>query len=71
MTTVTGSFTVLGGTEQVIRETPGGLRLTRVGGTQQFSGSISGQGSVDWVFCYSPNGSGEDLLSRSTAAMEA
>src|ERR1700690_4438484 len=52
MTTAAGKFTVVGGNEQVYREAPGEVRLTRVSGTQKFVGAIVGDGSVEWVFCY-------------------
>jgi hypothetical protein len=52
-----GTFTVIGGSEQTIREAPGEVRLTRVSGTQQFGGGVVGEGSVEWVFCYRPDGS--------------
>ena len=52
-----GSFTVTGGSEQTIRAAPGEVKLTRVNGTQQFGGGVVGEGSVEWVFCYRPDGS--------------
>lgn len=55
MTKATGTFMVNGGSEQTIRDAPGEVRLTRVSGTQRFSGSIVGEGSVEWVFCYRPD----------------
>jgi hypothetical protein len=51
----TGTFTVTGGSEQIIREAPGEVKLTRVSGTQRFSGGIVADGSVEWVFCYRPD----------------
>lgn len=53
----TGKFTVTGGSEQTVREAPGEVKLTRVSGTQRFAGGIVGEGSVEWVFCYRPDGS--------------
>ncbi|MGD0019940.1 MAG: DUF3224 domain-containing protein [Candidatus Limnocylindrales bacterium] len=55
MSRTTGKFTVTGGGEQTIRETPGEVKLTRVSGAQSFLGGIVGLGSVDWVFCYRPD----------------
>jgi hypothetical protein len=55
MATATGTFTVMGGNEESIVEVPGGIRITRVGGRQQFAGSIEGEGFVDWIFCYLPD----------------
>jgi len=50
-----GTFTVTGGSEQTIHEATGEVRLTRVSGTQRFSGGIIGEGSVEWMFCYRPD----------------
>jgi hypothetical protein len=47
-----GTLAVTGGSEQVIHEAEGEVKLTRVSGTQRFAGDIVGEGSVDWVFCY-------------------
>jgi hypothetical protein len=47
-----GTFTVIGGSEQTIRDATGEPRITRVSGTQRFGGSIVGEGSIEWVFCY-------------------
>jgi hypothetical protein len=55
MTKATGTFRVTGGSEQIVREAPGEVRLTRVSGTQRFGGAIVGDGSVEWVFCYRPD----------------
>lgn len=55
MAKATGTFTVTGGSEQTVREAPGEVRLTRVSGAQRFAGSIVGEGSVEWVFCYRPD----------------
>jgi hypothetical protein len=52
-----GTFTVVGGNEEAIREAEGEFRLTRVSGAQKFGGDIVGDGSVYWVMCYSPDGS--------------
>ncbi|MFI5258721.1 MAG: DUF3224 domain-containing protein [Candidatus Limnocylindrales bacterium] len=52
MSKATGTFRVTGGSEQTIREAAGEVRLMRVSGTQRFGGSIVGEGSVEWVFCY-------------------
>ena len=57
MNRTSGKFTVTGGSEQTIREAPGEVKLTRVGGTQRFGGGMVGEGSVEWVFCYRPDGS--------------
>jgi hypothetical protein len=52
MSRATGTFAVTGGSEQLIHEAEGEVKLTRVSGTQRFAGDIAGDGSVDWVFCY-------------------
>jgi hypothetical protein len=52
-----GTFTVTGGSEQTVREAPGEVKLTRVSGTQRLGGGMVGEGSVEWVFCYRPDGS--------------
>jgi hypothetical protein len=71
MSKATGTFSVTGGSEQTIHEAPGEVRLTRVSGTQRFSGSIVGDGSVDWVFCYRPDRSARFLgLQRLEGSME-
>ena len=55
MSRAAGTFTVTGGSEQTIHEATGEVRLTRVSGTQRFSGGIIGEGSVEWMFCYRPD----------------
>jgi hypothetical protein len=50
-----GKFTVTGGSEQIVREVPRELKLTRVSGMQRFEGAIRGGGSVEWVFGYRPD----------------
>jgi hypothetical protein len=55
MSRATGIFTVTGGNEQTIRDAEGEMRLTRVSGSQRFEGAIVGDGSVEWVMCYSPD----------------
>ena len=57
----TGTFAVIGGGEETIREAPDEVRLTRVRGSQRFSGAIVGDGSVEWVFCYRPDGTARFL----------
>lgn len=55
MSLASGKFSVTGGSEQSVFEAPGELKLTRVAGTQRFSGAIEGVGSVEWVFGYRPD----------------
>ncbi len=56
MATATGTFDVLTGDETPIEEAEDGIRLTHATGTQHFSGAIEGDGSVDWLMCYQPDG---------------
>ena len=55
MTRATGDFTVTGMTEDTYRERETG-KLTRAGGTQEFTGGFEGTGSVDWLMCYRDGG---------------
>jgi len=55
MPTVSGTFEVLSGGEDMIREMPGGPRLTHAKGAQRFGGGIEGDGYVDWLICYRPD----------------
>jgi hypothetical protein len=55
MPTLTGTFDVVAGGEQPIRETPGEPRLTHATGSQRFAGGIEGDGAVDWLVCYRPD----------------
>jgi hypothetical protein len=52
MSKATGRFAITGGSEQTGHEATGELKITRVAGTQRFSGAIEGAGSVEWVFAY-------------------
>ena len=71
MSRATGTFSVTGGSEQTTREAAGEAKLTRVSGTQRFSGGIVGEGSVDWVFCYRPDRSARFLgLQRIEGAID-
>lgn len=55
MTQATGDFTVTGMTEDTYQERENG-KLTRAGGTQEFSGALEGTGSVEWLMCYRDGG---------------
>lgn len=57
MPNANGTFAITSMGEDALREFEGGARLTRARGTQQFSGDIEGEGSVEWLMCYSPDGS--------------
>jgi uncharacterized protein DUF3224 len=56
MTEAAGTFKVTGGGEDAYHEQVGGPKLTRVSGTQRFTGDIEGDGSVEWLMCYLPDG---------------
>jgi Protein of unknown function (DUF3224) len=51
-----GRFQVTSMGEDTYRELEGGAKLTRANGTQRFTGDIEGEGSVEWLMCYSPEG---------------
>lgn len=55
MPKASGTFTITNGSEQTLRAAEGEFRLTRVSGSQRFEGAIVGDGSVEWVMCYSPD----------------
>lgn len=55
MTQATGDFKVTGMTEDTYQERENG-KLTRAGGTQEFTGGFEGTGSVDWLMCYRDGG---------------
>jgi len=61
MTNATGTFEITGMSEDAYREVEGGVRLTRAKGTQRFTGDIEGDGSVEWLMCYSPDGTARFL----------
>jgi hypothetical protein len=46
-----GQFKINGGHEDTYADRKPG-RLTRAGGTQQFSGDIQGAGRIEWLMCY-------------------
>jgi hypothetical protein len=56
MTEAAGTFQVTGGGEDTYHELEGGPKLTKVKGTQRFTGDIEGDGSVEWLMCYLPDG---------------
>ena len=47
----TGQFKVSGGHEETYSDRDPG-RLSRAGGTQEFSGGIHGSGRIEWLMCY-------------------
>ena len=52
MTTATGSFEVIGGSEDQYDEIDGGITLTHASGSQAFTGDIVGDGAVHWLMLY-------------------
>jgi hypothetical protein len=56
MAKATGTFEVTSWREDAYHERTGEVKLTRAGGEQRFSGDIEGEGSVEWLMCYSPEG---------------
>ena len=58
MKEASGEFTITGGEEEAYSERGPG-KLTRAGGTQDFSGDIEGKGRVEWLMCYLADGTAE------------
>jgi len=53
----TGEFQITSMEEDTYQTLDGGGKLTRARGDQQFSGDIEGQGHVEWLMSYRPDGS--------------
>lgn len=51
MKKATGAFKITGGHEETYAERDPG-KLSRAGGTQEFSGDIQGAGRIEWLMCY-------------------
>ena len=56
-----GTFEITDMSEDAYREFESGTKLTRAKGTQRFRGDIEGEGSVEWLMCYSPDGTARFL----------
>jgi hypothetical protein len=56
MAKVSGTFEVTSWREEAYHEREGEVKLTRAGGDQRFSGDLEGEGSVEWLMCYSASG---------------
>jgi hypothetical protein len=54
MTIATGTFEVQPGNEATLDGSGDDVRLTHAPGRQRFSGSIVGDGRIDWLMCYLP-----------------
>lgn len=53
MSRASGTFSVAGGGETTLREAEGEVRVTHVSGRQRFEGDLVGEGTVEWLMCYS------------------
>jgi hypothetical protein len=56
MPNATGTFTITSMGEEPYQESGDGPKLTRANGSQAFAGDIEGEGSVEWLMCYAPDG---------------
>jgi hypothetical protein len=56
MADASGTFEIKGWDEQTAHEREGDVKITRVSGTQAFTGDVEGDGSVEWLMCYTPDG---------------
>ena len=56
MARATGEFKITSWNEDTYKELEGGAKLTRASVTQGFTGDIEGEGAVEWLMCYSPEG---------------
>ncbi|MFB3739598.1 MAG: DUF3224 domain-containing protein [Candidatus Velamenicoccus archaeovorus] len=65
-----GSFEVTSWDEQPYEELEGGGKLTRAAVTQRFEGDIEGEGAVQWLMAYRPDGTARYVgLQRITATI--
>ena len=58
MREATGRFQVTGMGEETYDDRERG-KLTKANGAQEFSGSVEGRGSVEWLMCYLEDGTAE------------
>lgn len=56
-----GTFEITSMGEDAYETSEDGAKLTRANGTQQFAGDIKGEGSVEWLMSYRPEGSARFL----------
>ena len=56
MASASGTFQITSMREDTYQELDGGGKLTRANGDQRFTGDIEGEGSVEWLMCYSAEG---------------
>jgi Protein of unknown function (DUF3224) len=70
MAKATGTFEITSMGESAYHEVEGEARLTRANGTQRFTGDIEGEGSVEWLICYVPDGAARFIgLQRVTGSI--
>jgi hypothetical protein len=70
MAKATGTFEITSMGEGAYEEVEGEARLTRANGTQRFTGDIEGEGSVEWLICYLPDGAARFIgLQRVTGSI--
>jgi hypothetical protein len=56
MTHATGTFEVTSWNENTYEELDGGGKLTQASVEQRFSGDVDGDGAVQWLMAYGPDG---------------
>jgi hypothetical protein len=56
MATATGTFEISSMGEDAYHEVEGEPKLARANGAQRFTGDLEGEGSVEWLVCYLPDG---------------
>jgi hypothetical protein len=56
MTSAKGTFELASWNEETYEERDGGAKLTRASVTQKFTGDVAGDGAVEWLMCYRPDG---------------
>lgn len=56
MTSAKGTFELASWNEETYEERDDGAKLTRVSVTQKFTGDVAGDGAVEWLMCYRPDG---------------
>ena len=74
MSRAQGSFELASWDEQTYDEFEGGGKLTRASVTQAFHGDLEGDGSVEWLMAYRPDGTahfvGLQLIEGELAGLE-
>ena len=71
MPKIIGEFEVGNMSEETYQDLGDGAKLTRAGGTQVFSGGVTGEGAVQWLMCYRADGSARFVgLQRIAGALD-